>query len=268
LIDKGAETPYTIQFLMEEKKDIVKSELQNALRRNCGNVEPMQESELLAFAHMDYVIRFQEGMVPAQCMFTQPEEVSNLSEIVSPSTSQTWDWPEAEAAIARCKYVVTATDILATTLARETRLKLIHGFTKSLLELLPVVAIHWLPSQRVVQPEHYLQGQQHGQLLSAAINVRMFRLEQSEERIMDTMGLRAFGVSDVQCHFKNVDPGKIGFLLFDYAQYLFTRGDVIKTGDTLQGMDAGDRWTCRREMAMVAPTRPVLDIDPGIYSAR
>jgi hypothetical protein len=101
-----------------------------------------------------------------------------------------------------------------------------------------------------------------GFLFSAPINVRMFRVENSEERIMDTMGLRAFDLPDIQCHYQNVKPTDIAGLLYNYSDYIFQKGDVIRDGDTIQAQPSSN-WRCQHEMAMIEPSRIVIDIHPG-----
>jgi hypothetical protein len=268
-VQQGADTPYTLQFLLEGRDTIDRDRLLEALKHHCGNVEAMDPaSDLLAFAHTDHKIRFQEGMMPAQCMFTQPEDLSNVVELLRPSLTQTWDWKDVEQVVSRCKTVVNATDMLAGPLNRRVRLQLAHGMALALLDVLPVLAIHWLPSQRLVDPAFYKEGVEQGHLLvPSAVNVRMFKLEGTEQRVMDTMGLRGFGLPDLQCHFVNVDPMRVGVFLYECAEFVFERGDIIKPNDTIQGFEPSQKFRCSRGTSMVEPSRLVIDIQPGEFAA-
>lgn len=260
----GSQTPYAVQLLLKEPAAIEADALLEELKKNLGNVEPVHpESGLLAFAHNDYTTQFQEGMIPVQCVFTPAEAITNPTELVQASINQTWDWPEAKEVISGCKAVVSVTDLFADRLNRQIRLQVFHGAMKAILKVRPVEAIHWLPSQRMVNPELYVKDLSEGALLfSAPVNVRMFRIENSEERIMDTMGLGAFGLPDVQCHFQNVNPTEIASLLYNYADYIFQKGDVIRDGDTIQ-VQPSDHWKCQHEMSMIEPSRIVVDVHPG-----
>jgi hypothetical protein len=222
---------------------------------------------LFAFAYADYSARFQEGVLPVQCMFTEFEDIQGTGDWIRQSINQTWDWPEAEAAVNRARALITVTDLLAGELQRKTRLKLFHGVVQATLDHLNPLAIHWLPSQRVVNPARYKEDLANDQpYFSSAVNVRLFRVEDSEERIMDTMGLTALGVPDLQIHFSGLDPMQVGMLLYKYSEYLIERGDVVRDGHTVQGLTADDKWTCRHEYALVDPRRTVIDIQPGQYS--
>ena len=268
-VEQGVDTPYTVEFLMYGRESIDKQRLLEALQKRMGNIEELEPgSELMAYAYMDHKVRFQEGMMPAQCMFTKPEDVSNLAASLAPSISQTWDWRDVEEVVSKCTSAVSATDMLAGALNRAIRLNLIHGFVQAFLDIVPVAAIHWLPSQRIVDPKYYGEGVAQGHsFFSAAINVRMFKVEESEQIVMDTMGLRSFGLPDLQCHFQNVDPRQVGMFLYECAEFIFHKGDVIKTGDTIAGFDPSQKFECRRETSMVLPSRLVVDIAPGQFAA-
>ena len=97
------------------------------------------------------------------------------------------------------------------------------------------------------------------------LNVRLFRIENGAagDTIMDTRGLAALGLPDVQMHFRDLDPGRVAALLYNYARYLNEHGDCINDGETIDGATPGTRWRCRHEMSLVPPERLVLDIDPG-----
>ena len=38
---------------------------------------------------------------------------------------------------------------------------------------------------------------------------------------------------------------------------------VIRDGDTIEGMQPGEKWRCLQEKALIPPGRLVIDIDPG-----
>ncbi len=76
-------------------------------------------------------------------------------------------------------------------------------------------------------------------------------------------GLHVFGLPDLQCHFRDRDPGEIAGLLYATALYVFDAGDVIADGNTISGLDGEGRYVCRRETSLLEPSRLVLDVDLG-----
>jgi hypothetical protein len=92
--------------------------------------------------------------------------------------------------------------------------------------------------------------------------VRLFNVGNGEpgELFMDTCGMSAFGIPDLEHQFRDIDPGKVAGYLFDLADHLFENGDVIRDRDTVDGV--GGRWRCRREFATLLPQREVLHLVP------
>ncbi len=208
-----------------------------------------------------------EDSVQSQFTISESESIDNPLEIFSPALIQTWDWPDAELAISKTKAVIEITDRSAEALSRKNRLQLFHKVVLAVLQVIKPVAIHWLPSQRIIDPQRYIEDlEQGGLLFSSAVNVRMFKIEQSDERIMDTMGLCGLGCLDLQSIFRNLDPAKMGLYLYHLAEYVFERGDVIRDGDSVEGIEPNERWRCRKGPSYVPPTRRVIDVIPGQYT--
>ena len=56
------------------------------------------------------------------------------------------------------------------------------------------------------------------------------------------------------------------------SRFLEKELEKIKDNDTIDGFDGDEiseevRWVCRYEDSMAQPMRPVIDINPGKYSA-
>jgi hypothetical protein len=128
---------------------------------------------------------------------------------------------------------------------------------------LPCVAVWWKPAERLLLPRAIADAARDGDPLRVALNVRLFHVEQgrSDERVMDTVGMAALELPDVQCHFFALDVAKVAALLEETARYVYAEGDVIGDGDTVPGLD-GEAWDCRREVALVDPPRDVVDVTP------
>jgi Domain of unknown function (DUF4261) len=131
---------------------------------------------------------------------------------------------------------------------------------------LPVVAIHWIPSQRVVDPAAYLVPDPSRPLAQAAVNVRRFRVEGGAPgwNVMDTVGMAPLLLPDLECRFFGLDPDEVAMRLWYYASCLFEKGDVILDGHTIVGI--GGAWTCRRAVSSVGPARPVIAMIPSTQS--
>jgi hypothetical protein len=204
-------------------------------------------------------------------------KAETLGEVVPPPSKRelaaavghTRDWPAAAEAAARARAAVKLVDELPS----EERLGAFVARVAAAVAKLPCLAVWWLPAERLVEPRAVIAAARDEDPLRVALNVRLFHVEEArtDERIMDTVGLAALALPDVQCHFFALDVAVVAELLDETARYLFAEGDVIGDGDTVPapGISDGESWACRRELALVDPPRDVVDLTPPApHSAR
>ena len=206
------------------------------------------------------------GDTPSTLLIELPLAGALEPEVVAEAASQTWDWPGVRHAL---------NHVAASSLVREAgsrpiadrfeRLRRVNIVLRAVIEHLPVVALHWIPSQRLLDPGFFIESLAHGgSVMDHAVNVRLFNVPDGRpgEKLMDTVGLNYFGIADLQCHFKGVDPSEIAPILAHYAEYVFEKGDVLKDEDLVRGVESHDEWVCHRESSLAQPDRVVVDIRP------
>jgi hypothetical protein len=175
-----------------------------------------------------------------------------------PDVSQTWDWDGAEAAVSASRSSLLVTEMFGDGRTPQERWDAMSGVVAKLARTTHPVAISWPQSQRVGNPEMFTAGD-----LDGVLNIRYFSISNDPgAMVMDTLGLHVFGLPDVQCHFRDREPGEIATMLFSTAVYLFRLGDVI-ADDTISGPQADERLVCFHERALLAPSRQVIDVDLG-----
>ena len=178
---------------------------------------------------------------------------------VLPDVSQTWDWPEAEDAVRDARASVLVSELFAEGHPARDRAAALTSVVAALSAGTAPVAVSWPTSSRVTDPDG-----PPPEGLGGLLNVRMFSVAGDEdELVMDTLGLASFGLPDVQCHFRDLAPGRVAAWLFATGSYLFETGDVIDDGDTVSGLEGTEHWRSRHEDALVGPPRRVIDVDPG-----
>ena len=268
-MEDGFAHTYNAQLLFDRTPQIRKSDLLDALRRRCGSVEPLDgnpDSDLLSFVYHDYPVTYADRTIAAQTLMSISPTGLDVAK-AEPALEQSWDWPEARAVVMRSRATMLVTDLLSSGLPYKARLSLFQSVVSAVLELAPCSGIYWLPSQRFVESDAYVRSKQAETFdpLFPAINVRLFNITNKAEgeTLMDTLGLAALGLPDLQCHFTTLNVNEIARVLYNSAYYLFDKGDVIGDGQTIQGITPGDRWRCQHEDALVKPERVVLDLDPG-----
>ena len=168
---------------------------------------------------------------------------------------QTWDWPEAEQALARCKYKLGVCDLTGPSLFYGIRYRLISTVVLAVIELTNPTVCHWEPAGCLVEPNHLARN------LTWPFNVRAVNLGRGES-LMDTLGLAALGLIDAQCYYRGLDRAQMARWMYGVGLKLFTDGGGIAKEDSIPGLDPDERWTCGRQSAMLPPARPVIDVKP------
>lgn len=264
--ETGGAGPYIVKLLVQEPRRPDGAALFAEIRSALGRVDllPGKAHEPLGFAFPQHSTMLADGKSVCLLHFVTPQEQVGDRGDLELALHQTWDWPLARDVVSHAKAMVLFHDMMAIALDRQTRLGLFMQALRVVVRHVKPLAIHWLPSQRVVDPAKVLAASELD-VTTAAVNVRMFRVEgQSEgEIVMDTLGMASFALPDLQCHFRGLEPGRVAGMLYAYADYIFKNGDVIEDGNTVEGIVPGRKWRCQHEEAIVAPKRVVLDIDPG-----
>jgi hypothetical protein len=258
---------YGIELFIDKEPCIPNEVLLNKLRSRCGEVHLVSDKpELLLFVFKDYMVKYADGQAPAQLAIMITDKKVDMEKLEM-SFYQSWGWKDARSSVDKTVYTMLVTDMMSSSLDYQTRLTLFQKALFSILEIVPCLAINWHLSEQIVKPEHYLDNNPDNSnynLLLGAVNVRLFNIQGSDdETLMDTLGLGALGLPDLQCHFKNLDVNGIANILYSYGEYIFKNGDVIKDGETIQGLSGDDKWTCQHEISLLEPKRVVIDINPG-----
>lgn len=201
--------------------------------------------------HPGFVRRYVEGdQVAIGTVLTVPTGTPDDAHV--PTTRQTWDWEEADAVLARCPNSLLVAELLDRVHPHRDRIDAFLPTLRAVVDQTSPAAIWCANSQRVVRPTGVNE-------LAVFTNVRMFRVEEDGSLVMDTLGLHAFALPDLQCHFSDRDPLEIAGMLFDLAGYLLERGDVIADGDTI----GEEPWRARYARSAVDPEREMITLTPA-----
>lgn len=263
--DAFAET-YSVELCMKEKPVILVNELLENMKKYCGNVELVSNQDNnISFAFTDYILEYKNASVPVSIVISTFDQRPNREKIKK-SLEQSWSFENKEL-LEECKFTVLVTDIMAIGLEYAKRIELFQKALYAIVELIPCEGIHFHLTEQVLSKEDYLENNplnDNYDLLFGALNVRMFNIEGKEnEYLMDTLGLSAVGLCDLQCHFKNLDPNEVSNILYSYGYYIFDNLDAAENMKVIEGVNKGDEWTCQHEVSLAGPERVVLDINPG-----
>jgi hypothetical protein len=184
---------------------------------------------------------------------------SHLSDPARIDLSQTWAFPQARRVLDQCQAVLTIGERFGRPFSPAQRLDVIRAGFLAVCRLTTPAAAWWPTATQLLPPPSPA-----GLPLMGLLNVRLFRVEGSnQDVVMDTLGLQVFGLPDLQCHCHDLELPRLAAYLRNAGNYIFERGDVIRDGDTIEGMEPGEKWRCLQEEALIPPDRLVIDLDPG-----
>ena len=149
------------------------------------------------------------------------------------------------------------------------RVEIFHGVLRALIDSCEPVALVFKHSQQIVSTAAYRAAYKDDPIeRPGSLNVRYFTVANSVgDQLMDTRGLDEIGLHDLQCHFRDLDPSRVSSVLYSTALYIFERGPVIESGQTVEGIVPGSKWSCQFEQSILEPKRNVLDLNPGARNA-
>lgn len=251
--------------------------IQNALDTRFGKTDIVADTEgqLSTFAVWKFLVEYKDNQkVPAQVLMSDFEPFDENS-INSLQRSQLWDCPEKDEILAACKYKLMLSDFIASGLEYKERAELLTGWLETTLELLPDCTAVWIPSsEKLLTREQVLDNpwNENCRFLHFGMNVRFFNIQGTNDMLVDTLGLYAIGLPDVQYHFHDLDPNAVVNHANNVAAYIFIQDDPIGDGETIAGlngmeMDGEVHWKCQHELALIQPEREVMDICPREYAS-
>lgn len=225
-------------------------------------VEPEGGAEPLVLCHLDHMVPFTQGEIPAQTLIAgsdRTEPVGDYSDLVG----QSWATDNAAELLTRASSEVKVLELMTGPLEPAARLSILHATLRAMTEITGPIALAFEHSQQILSAEDALaEWNEAPEARPGCVNVRYINPGDGTQ-LMDTRGLHEIGLHDLQCHFKALDPGPVAHLLTSLAHYIIENGAVIDSGHTVGGVEEGQTWTCRFEESLAQPKRTVLDIHPG-----
>ena len=183
-----------------------------------------------------------------------------------PSVQQSWWWRDAAATVQRCHHSIFVAEE-PNALPHRLRFSAFQRLLAGVVEALAPAALHWIPTQQFIRPSNFLEaikevGFEYPAL--GALNVRLFAITGGEDMLMDTLGLGALGLWDLQCHLHGLPPNRVATWLLERARAQFLGEErPLRDEGTIRGPDGASKWRLRAEDALMPPERVLLDINPG-----
>lgn len=267
---------FMMQLLMEEQVNRPDADTVRAvLQKHLGETTEVDCSEnVVSAAVKQYSVEFKDGAAPPLLMLMDcaPFDESKIGTL---ERSQMWDCPDADAVLTRCRFQVVATDMLAGAMEPHDRQSMLLHYLDALLELYPQTeAVLFHSSVKMLPKERLLDrsAPETIRFLQYAVNVRFFRIQGTEDMLVDSLGMSVLGMPDLQYHFHGMDPNAVVNHAYNMLSYIVDSGSIIQDNDTIDGIAEGEisrniMWKCHYEDALIQPPRPVIDICMNEYAA-
>ena len=219
-------------------------------------------------------IRIAEGDAVASICVTRapavPFEPSSFRQ------SWAWGWRQASAAVEPARFALTVGELTSLAMPVAERAHFLLESVRALAEEHVPLAISWPMLERFDEPLAFIETEPGPLQL---VNVRLFGLDSpgsARAYVMDTLGLGALGMLDLQVHFRGLAPDRMDTYLYSLADELLAQGPAegmqvtcpIEDGSEVPGAN-GAPWVSRYEMSLMEPRRGVVDLTPeASFSAR
>lgn len=248
------------------------------LKKKFGKVELVADVDhsLATFAIDKYPVKYKDkNSIPAQVLMADFSSFDPAS-IGHMQRSQLWDCPDSDVLLDSCTYQLLLSDFMASGLDYKLRCRMLTDWLELALGLFPDCVAVWIPaSGKLLTPQQILKNPCQGddRFVYFGVNVRFFNIQGTDDKMVDTLGLYAIGLPDVQYHFHGLDPDAVVNHAYSVASYIFKNNAPVKAGETIAGigadglMDANILWKCCYERSLLQPEREVMDVCPGEFAA-
>jgi hypothetical protein len=248
------------KLLFKNKPVIDSAAVLDLFRQTYPSAEIAGEGDTVLFAIPEIKIELSDATIPAQCSILGIGQANVLPE---EALQQNWHWQDAATITAECRYELFVNDFMTRTLDYKTRQELFTAFLIAVVKATQPDVVYSLPAKKLIPFSMLLDSwEKQLALLDILINVRLYNVSNSAdgELIMDTIGLNAFGLPDLEIRFVNDNPTEVANLLWNYAYYIFDKGDIIEDGNTVQGIQPDTILTCQHAASLLPPGRQVISI--------
>ncbi|NQZ56874.1 MAG: DUF4261 domain-containing protein [Lentisphaeraceae bacterium] len=248
---------YGVELLFAEEPKIDIKAAIKTLGNHCGPVDHQENEQQHIMFMLAHEVEFEDGKkVPAQLILVKAD--ASDTHALEAEVEQSWQTDNAQELVNKTKYKVLLSDLMTDELPYKQRLEIFSQALKAILTNSNCIAVASTRTQQILEPQALINSPDP---LFGYLNVRFFNTGDGNF-LMDTLGLKALGLYDLQCHFKNIPPQQMSTHLFNVAYYIFNENPQIDNGHTLEGL-ANDEWEVNFEVSTVPPSRSVLQLNPG-----
>lgn len=263
---------FIMHLLTKDKCEMPSREkMLSVMEKYFGDVECFCHDEKTAgFSIKKYQVELEEGIIPPMLMVMGCSETKDY-QIDELTKSQMWDCKNSEQILNECKYQVVAVDMMTFIMDYKQRAEMLMDYMEALVKIYPSIeAIQFQTSGKMFTRNQILNHQipKEKRFIYFAVNARFFHIQNSNDMIVDTLGMNILGLPDLQYHFHDMNPNFVVNHAYNIAGYIFDNYNPIKDNDSIVANENGKismnvEWKCHYEQSLIQPIREVIDIYMG-----
>ena len=144
-----------------------------------------------------------------------------------PSLAQSWLWDDAEKALRNCRGVLQLQERLLAWVDPTRRVTAFRSVVAAVCEAMGPAAVVW-PKTGVATSPDSTDG------LLGFVGIRRLPSPESHDGwIVDTIGMEALNIPDLEVHFRNLDMGGVVAMVTEHADAFIAGTEFIADGDPL-----------------------------------
>lgn len=268
---------FVIHLLMDEMCDMPSQEdMHSIMSKHLGETHCFQYNETcVGFEAKKYLVNCgkEKKQCSPQLMITKCFKSGSIMDNME--RSQIWDCPNGNKILDSCKYQVMAVDMLAAGLNPKERAQMLVDYIEALVELYPnCKAVVFDNSKKMFTRDDIVNCSvpKESKFIHYAVNIRFFRIDGTNDMLIDSVGMSTLFLPDLQYHFCNLEPNDIVRHAYNVLLYIFENENPIESGDVIDGLLNGKMsdkipWKVQYETSIMGPTREVIDVNMDQFAA-
>ncbi len=258
MIESGFAATYGFELLFSEKPEINTQDILLDLENTVGKIDHKNEEGQNIFFMLDHLVEYSdEKKLPSQIVLLHADSGKDTDSLET-EVQQSWQTPNAAEIVDMTTHKILLTDIMSAGLPFRERHFILSKTLKSFVTNSNCIGVACKRTAQIIDAKELKTSSNS---LLGFINIRFFNAG-NNGLVMDSLGLSALGLIDVQCHFTGLDPNEVSNHLYNTAYYIFNEEPVFENGHTIAGLNQKN-WIIQFEESLIEPQREVLDFNPG-----
>jgi hypothetical protein len=194
----GFAPTYEISFLYRGRPEFDSARLIERLNSSVKSEAFFASDDMIGIGHTGHRIQMQDQVMPMITNVVRFNRKFDRRDF-DKALEQTWDWEQAADVVGRCKHRVLLGDTSGFGLPYKERYAVLSAAAEAWAAVTNPDAVFWEVAGCIVEPAALHRRLAHH------CNVRLYEEDGEEGRVvMDTLGLAAIGLPDVQIDFVNL----------------------------------------------------------------